>query len=251
MQALIALRAHASQRVCVHADDPDQLLPDNGSDLPNPVALRHATSPPPIRPRLRRVEDASFGFLHASESKKGALPHPSSGLGAALLSVFNDIVADNGSHGGKLSSDFNVAKSDFEDKIDVDVSVDDAPLSPQRDEVAKSRSSEIGAILNLTSITSLQDTDLPQDDPVSVILFPPENFGSSATLCQTYPVTTQIICVDRLEAVVPPEKGVATPRRAKSMTSILNSQQASHPTAALSIVDNHGEQRIVDQEMDM
>ena len=91
-QALTALREHASQCGRAHSDDPDQLLPDIDIHLqrPSPAAIRNSGLG---RLRARRDQDIESAFGISNCKLSTDVTQSNSGLGAALLSVLNDIVA--------------------------------------------------------------------------------------------------------------------------------------------------------------
>ena len=263
-QALIALREHASQLGHVHADDPDQLLPEHERNIPTPgsVAIRHESSSP-MRPRVRRGEDASDGLGISLAVKSSGVVQTNSGLGAALLSVFDDIVAADSSredillHSSNPDLDGSKSTGHSEEKLDVDVNCEESSLSSERDELTKLMKADVESESPhsiKTPSASLQDIDFVQNDHVSAFLAQTEHRMSSDTIRgmeQPSPTRIETICqAEHPEAILPPVQGVATPRRAKTMNSGPSSLMTHPPMDTCTTRDQYM-QPTGDNEMDM
>ncbi len=266
-QALIALREHASQLGHVHADDPDQLLPEHESNVPPPVSveIRHASSSP-IRPlnRVRRGEDAGYGSGNSLAVKSSGVVQTNSGLGAALLSVFNDIVAADSSredillHSSNPDLDGSKCTGHSEEKLDVDVNCEESSLSSERDEMTKLMSAEVESESPHsieTPSASLQDIDFIQNDHVSAFLPRTEHHMSSDTIRgmeqPSPPRIETTFQAEHPEAIAPPVQGVATPRRAKTINSGPSSLKMTHPPMDTFTTRDQYMQSTGDNEMDM
>jgi hypothetical protein len=226
-QALTALRAHASQHGHIDADDPDQLLAD--SDMPSPVTNRSVS---PLRRRIRRDEEGEAAFGTPRANLSGGNVQTNTGLGAALLSIFNDIVADSSIHGGQsmilnpsppqpqnhsesssdhLENGINMRSSDFpEGNVFAESFGEISSAIPSYDELTQRTGPEVDAETSDRSVAShdsLQDVDVGQHAPVSIFIAPPEN--CRVDVGQHAPVSIFI---------APPEDnpGGITPRRVKA-----------------------------------
>jgi len=153
------------------------------------------------------------------------------GLGAALLSIFNDIVADSSSRGGQsmilnpsppqpqnhsesssdhLENGFNMRSSDFpEGNVFAESFGEISSAIPSYDELTQRTGPEVDAETpdrSVASHDSLPDVDVGQHAPVSVFIAPPENPGIDVG--QQAPVSIFI---------APPDNpGGVTPRRVKA-----------------------------------
>ena len=223
-QALTALRAHASQHGHIDADDPDQLLAD--SDMPSPVTNRSVS---PLRRRTRRDEEGEAAFGTPRVNMSGGDVQTNTGLGAALLSIFNDIVADSSSRGGQsmilnpsppqnhfesssdhLENGISMRSSDFpEGNVFAESFGEISSAIPSYDELTQRTGPEVDAETSDRSVAShdsLQDVDVGQHAPVSIFIAPPEN--SRVDVGQHAPVSIFI---------APPDNpGGVTPRRVKA-----------------------------------
>jgi hypothetical protein len=246
LQALTALRAHASQRGhTAQADDPERLLPDNDShhSKRDPVTIGNPNSSP-IRPRVRRheEEESHFGSSLVVQSSGVAL---NSGLGAALMSVFNDIVSDTSNQEICHPSDFGGSNSeDRDEKLDFDASCEDVSPRQAHEEVAQLMNADVEFDLVASSDPLFQNAIICQNDVCSAEASSSEHSVTSVKpdrSKQPSPLREVSTSLDLMSVVAPPTHGSATPRRAKEI-------QAA--TGALSTSRDQNAQP-VEQEMDM
>jgi hypothetical protein len=264
-QALIALREHASQLGHLHSDDPDQLLPEQQEiNVPTPGSVdRHASSSP-IRPRVRRGEDADYGSGNSLAVKSSGVVQTNSGLGAALLSVFNDIVAADSSredillHSSNPDLDGSKSTSHSEEKLDVYVNCEESSFSSEREEITKLMRAEVESESPhsiQTPSASLQDIDFIQNDHVSAFLPETEQHMSSVAIQgmeqSSQPRIETTFQAEHPEAIAPPVQGVATPRRAKTNNSGSSTLKMTHPPMDTFTIHDQYIQPTGDNEMDM
>jgi len=247
LQALTALRAHASQRGhTAQTDDPERLLPDNDShhSKRDPVTIGNPNSSP-IRPRVRRheEEESHFGSSLVVQSSGVAL---NSGLGAALMSVFNDIVSDSSNQEICHPSDFGGSNSDDRDeKLDFDISCEDVSPRPANEEVAQLMNADVEFDLIATSDPSFHNVVICQNDECSAETSSSEHSVTSVKSNrskQPSPLREVSTRLDLMNAVAPPAHGSATPRRAKEIQTA---------RSALSTSRDQSAQLVDEQEMDM
>ena len=237
-QALTALREHASQCGRAHSDDPDQLLPDIEIQLqrPSPAAIRNSGLG---RLRARRDQDIESAFGISNCKLSTDVTQSNSGLGAALLSVLNDIVAhDSDQNHVHPQQDIDAASSndDMNEEFDVNMFNESSTPNPALEKGTKFHSDvefESPKML-VTSVAPLESNDLSQTNVVSRDLLVSERSVGVIVPLETNQASSQMMMKGHPEDVVPPNLGVATPRRAKVIQTGHISQDATHATSGAS-----------------
>lgn len=255
-QALTALRAHASQHGHVDTGDPDQLLRSDDNDLPRPASPNRSSNSSPLSPlrrRIRRDEEnrqEGFGPPHSTVSSGDV--QSNTGLGAALLSIFNDIVADNSNRGSqsailnpslpqpqhqpRCTGDHPQNDVDMtpESNVDVEVFSEMSSASPGYDELTQFMGAEVDFETphrSEGSHDSFHDIEVRQDVPVSIIIAPPENHGGVTP--RRVKQQLQQSAVQVHDVIAPPIHGGITPRRMKNTGPIGRySQEVVSPISA-------------------
>ncbi len=234
-QALTALREHASQCGRAHSDDPDQLLPDIDIHLqrPSPAAIRNSGLG---RLRARRDQDIDSAFGISNCKLSTDVTQSNSGLGAALLSVLNDIVAhDSDQNRVHPQQDIDSASSndDMNEELDVNMFKESSTPDPA---LEKGTMFHVDVEFEspktiVTSVASSESCNLSQTNVVSGDLLVSERSVGVIVPLQTKLAASQMMMTGHLEDVVPPTLGVATPRRAKVIQTGYISQEATHATS--------------------
>ncbi len=249
-QALAALRAHALQCGRLPSDDPDQLLPDFAipSHKVNSIEIGHSSLG---RPRARRDQDSPSTFGISRSKKSIEVVQANSGLGAALLSVFNDIVSHESSGHDDLPLDLDVASSDDDELQDVNISDESSTLKPEHEKGTDEHSyveSESSELIGAFEV-SFQGKHPSQNNAVSDQMHHIER--SDGAVAPLPPVTITTTAVGHPDNAVPPTQGVATPRRKKLILTSKNSRDVTQPASALSSSVHLDIQIESNAEMDM
>ncbi len=218
---MTALRAHALQSGRLHSHDPDQLLSDLEipSRNPNSVAIGISGL---RRPRGRRDHDTLLTFGIAPSAVSNEVPQANSGLGAALLSLFDDIVANDSCNHDDLMNDLDDAGSGNDEQPNVKIrNSNEGSISGQKHEMGTVGSFYIETEsfkLSEESEALFQVKHVGLNNVVSV-----EMPSAEHSVQVVSPNRTQRLSVERFttdsrdhsDNVVSPIQGVATPRRAK------------------------------------
>jgi hypothetical protein len=203
-QATIALRVHASRCGHAYAQDPDQLLPGLDDHQPQPAPAVVLST---LRPRVRRSEDAEAVFSTSLETASSKVVPTNSGLGAALLSMFNDIVAGNSDNQHRTIENMNM-----------DCTVSSA--SSDADEATRAATAEAvsDSLLSMAAPSQLQSQEINQSVAISAAAHPSEARRDD-TLTTPRRVKQQSQLSASAAPIHPPEsdeKVFPAPRRAKT-----------------------------------
>jgi hypothetical protein len=173
------------------------------------------------RPRPRRDEDLPLTFGNSRSKLSSEVAQTQhSGLGAALLSVFDEIVAHDSNPYDDPAHDFDGASIDNEEQRNVNLDDEVSTLDSEPEKgtfLSHHVESAESSNLNGTSEALVQFEDMSQSNAIPREMFVSESSAKAVPPLRNKPSSPPIMtdAADDPREVVPPIQGVATPRRAK------------------------------------